>query len=51
MYTVCTFRLAAAVDAPVLLVIPRVAVYVALAAWVLAAAGLVGDLARRVVRA
>ncbi len=45
MYTVCTFRLAAAIDTPLLLAIPRVFVYVALAAWTLAAAGLAGQLA------
>jgi len=33
MYTVATVRLAQAIDAPVLLIIPRVFVFVALAAW------------------
>ena len=47
MYTVCTFRLAQVIDAPVLLPIPRVFLYVALAAWALAAAGLFSDVARR----
>ncbi len=47
MYTVCTFRLAHALGVPGLLVIPRVFVYVALAAWVLAFAGLVGELVNR----
>jgi tellurite resistance protein TehA-like permease len=43
MYTVCTFRLAQAIDAPVLLTIPRVFVFVALFAWTLAAIGLVRE--------
>ena len=42
MYTVCTFRLAQVIDAPVLLHIPRVLVYIALAAWALAADELPG---------
>jgi hypothetical protein len=41
MYTVCTFRLAHAIDAPYLLVIPRVFLWIALAAWMLASIGLV----------
>ena len=41
MYSVCTFRLAHAIDAPYLLVIPRVFLYVALAAWSAATIGLV----------
>ena len=44
MYTVCTFRLANAIDTPFLLVIPRVFLYVALAAWSLAMVGLVRQL-------
>jgi tellurite resistance protein TehA-like permease len=47
MYTVCTLRLAQALDIPVLLGIPRVFVYVALAAWALTMAGLVHDLVTR----
>jgi tellurite resistance protein TehA-like permease len=47
MYTVCTFRLSQAIDAPVLLAIPRVFVYVALAAWTVTMAGLVHDVIRR----
>ena len=44
MFTVCTVRLAQALDAPALLVIPRVFVYVALGAWTAAAAGLARNL-------
>jgi tellurite resistance protein TehA-like permease len=51
MYTVCTFRLAQVIDAPVLLVIPRVSIYVAVAAWLLAMTGLVREMARHVFRA
>jgi tellurite resistance protein TehA-like permease len=40
MYTVCTWRLAALIDAPALLAIPRVFLVVALGAWVLTLAGL-----------
>jgi tellurite resistance protein TehA-like permease len=47
MYTVCTFRLATAIDAPFLLIIPRVFLYVALAAWFLTMAGLVRQLTAR----
>ncbi len=46
MYTVSTFRLAQALDAPFLLAIPRVFVYVALIAWLLTLGGLVHQLAR-----
>src|SRR5262249_41245374 len=41
MYTVCTFRLAQAINAPSLLVIPRVFVFVAIGAWSLTMIGLV----------
>jgi tellurite resistance protein TehA-like permease len=41
MYTVCSVRLAEAIDAPYLLVIPQVFLYVALAAWSVAMVGLV----------
>jgi tellurite resistance protein TehA-like permease len=41
MYTVATIRLSAAIDAPFLMAIPRVSVYVALVAWVLTLIGLV----------
>jgi tellurite resistance protein TehA-like permease len=47
MYTVCTLRLAETLDAPVLLVIPRAFVWVALSAWVLTMTGLVHDLGFR----
>lgn len=41
MYTVCTARLSEAIDAPYLIAIPRVSVFVALFAWGLALFGLV----------
>jgi tellurite resistance protein TehA-like permease len=41
MYTVCTIRLARAIDAPFLIAIPRAFIWVALAAWSLAFFGLV----------
>jgi tellurite resistance protein TehA-like permease len=44
MYTVCTFRLSEVLDAPVLLAIPRVFVFVAIAAWLVTMAGLVRSL-------
>ena len=46
MYTVCTYRLASVAGAPFLLGIPRVGVFVALAAWALTFAGLVRTLLR-----
>ncbi|MGE5184572.1 MAG: tellurite resistance/C4-dicarboxylate transporter family protein [Acidobacteriota bacterium] len=45
MYTACTFRLSHAVEAPFLVDISRVFVFVALAAWALAAFGMVWSLA------
>ncbi|MBI2187763.1 MAG: tellurite resistance/C4-dicarboxylate transporter family protein [Acidobacteria bacterium] len=45
MYAVCTFRLAQAIEAPILLDVSRVFLYVALAAWALTLAGLVRRLA------
>jgi tellurite resistance protein TehA-like permease len=46
MYTVCTFRLSQAIDAPFLMVIPGAFVFVALAAWMLVMIGLVRELLR-----
>jgi tellurite resistance protein TehA-like permease len=48
MYTVCTFRLANALNLPFLLAIPRVSVYIALAAWSLTALGLIHSLLKPV---
>jgi tellurite resistance protein TehA-like permease len=50
MYTVATARLTRAVDAPYLWAIPRASVFVALAAWALAFAGMIGWFIRRVSR-
>jgi len=47
MYTVCTFRLSQAIDAPFLIVIPGAFVFVALAAWMLVTIGLVRELLRQ----
>jgi tellurite resistance protein TehA-like permease len=47
MYTVATFRLAQAIDAPFLAAIPRVFVWIALAAWTVTMIGLVRSLVRR----
>jgi tellurite resistance protein TehA-like permease len=44
MYAVCTFRLANIIDAPFLLIVPRVFLYTALVAWTLTMAGLVRSL-------
>ena len=48
MYTVCTHRLAATLDAPFLEIISRYFIYVALAAWALVFTGLLGSLLRSV---
>jgi tellurite resistance protein TehA-like permease len=47
MYTACTYRLAHAIDAPSLAVIPCGFVYVALSAWCLALGGMLFRLLRR----
>ena len=47
MYAVCTFRLANMINEPVLLIVPPVFLYVALAAWALAFTGLVGSLVNK----
>jgi tellurite resistance protein TehA-like permease len=47
MYTVCTLRLADAIDVPALAGIARVGVWIALAAWTMAFAGLVQALIPR----
>jgi tellurite resistance protein TehA-like permease len=46
MYTACTFRLAHVADTPVLLFIPRLFIYVALAAWAMTFGGLLWQLLR-----
>lgn len=48
MYTVASFRLAVTFDLPFLMFLPRAFVFVALAAWTLAFAGLVRSLVRTV---
>ncbi len=46
MYTACTFHLARTADLPFLLVIPRYAIYAALAAWALTFVGLARAICR-----
>jgi tellurite resistance protein TehA-like permease len=41
MYTTCTFQLSRALDFPPLMLIPRIFIYLAVAAWLAAIAGLV----------
>lgn len=48
MYTVCTFRLAQAIDTPYLLPIPQTFVYIALAAWTFTFVAMLASLARHV---
>jgi tellurite resistance protein TehA-like permease len=47
MYTVCTFRLSQAIEAPFLMAIPRAFIFVALAAWALTLIGLASALRGR----
>jgi hypothetical protein len=47
MYAVATFRLAYAIDALYLLIIPTIFLYIALAAWTAAMVGLIRQLVRR----
>jgi tellurite resistance protein TehA-like permease len=47
MYTVCTFRLTQTIDAPFLVIIPSMFLYVAFAAWSLTMVGLVHQLVVR----
>jgi tellurite resistance protein TehA-like permease len=50
MYTACTFRLAQAIDAPYLIAIPRIFIFVAMAAWALTLLGMLMNLFRSLVR-
>jgi tellurite resistance protein TehA-like permease len=47
MYTVCTYRLGQAIDAPFLFAIPRAFVFVALTAWTITMIGLLRHLFAR----
>jgi tellurite resistance protein TehA-like permease len=44
MYTVCTFRLSEAIDASFLMIVPRVGIYIAVAAWAATLLGLIQHL-------
>jgi tellurite resistance protein TehA-like permease len=44
MYTVCTFQLSKAINFPLLLVIPRYFIYLALAGWIAVSVGLIAKL-------
>ena len=46
MYTAATFKLASAIDAPFLLVVPRVFIWLALTAWTIVFIGLLRTIAR-----
>ncbi len=46
MYTVCTFRLAHAIEAPFLIVIPQCFIYIAMTAWCLAFMGMLYSFTR-----
>jgi type III secretory pathway component EscR len=47
MYTVSTLSVGMMIDEPALLVVPRVFLYIALAAWTLACAGLLGSVVKK----
>jgi tellurite resistance protein TehA-like permease len=47
MYTVCTFQLSNAIGFPLLLVIPRYFVYLALAGWLATSVGFIGTLFKK----
>jgi tellurite resistance protein TehA-like permease len=50
MYTACTLRLSESVAAPQLAIIPRITIFVAVAAWAVTLAGMVRDAARTIAR-